>query len=56
MSDKSSAVTTTGFIGTVLAVIVSYATFKSVGYTFLAGIFGWFYLAYFVLEYGWPKL
>lgn len=37
--------------GTALAMVISYVTWKSVGWAIIHGLFGWVYVVYFVLRY-----
>lgn len=55
MSDKSSAAGGFG-IGSIIAAIISYAKWHSIGYAILHGILGWFYVIYYLIAYGWPEL
>lgn len=45
------------FIGVVIAILLSYGKFHDVLWAIVAGIFGWFYVIYFWIEYGyyWPQ-
>jgi len=43
-------------IGSILAALVSFSAFKSIGWAIVAAVFGWTYLVYYVIEYGWPNL
>lgn len=55
MSDnRSTAVVGIG-IGNVLAAILSFTMFKSILWAFIAGVFGWFYVIYYLLSYGFPS-
>lgn len=36
-------------LGSVLAAIISWTTFHSVGWAIVHGIFGWFYIVYWAL-------
>jgi len=38
-------------MGTVLAMIISYAKWKSIGWAILHGIFNWAYVIYYVIKY-----
>ncbi|MCQ2573344.1 MAG: hypothetical protein MJ182_05575 [Treponema sp.] len=37
--------------GTALAMIISFVTWKSVGWAILHGLFGWAYVIYYVIKY-----
>lgn len=37
--------------GTALAMVISYVTWKSVGWAIFHGLLGWVYVVYFVLRY-----
>ena len=37
--------------GTILATVISYTTWQSVGWAVLHGALGWIYVIYFVLRY-----
>lgn len=39
--------------GSVLAMVISYVTWNSIGWAILHGIFGWLYVIYFIIKYGW---
>ncbi|MBE6935462.1 MAG: hypothetical protein E7458_03060 [Ruminococcaceae bacterium] len=47
---KNSAETGVGF-GAVLAMIISYTAWKSIGWAILHGIFGWAYVIYYAIKY-----
>ncbi len=38
-------------MGSALAMIISYAAYKSIGWAIIHGLFGWFYVIYYVLKY-----
>ncbi len=40
-------------IGAVLAIVISYVKWKSIGWAMLHGFLGWFYVIYYIIEYGW---
>lgn len=42
-------------IGTVIAVILSYMKWHSIGWAIVAGLFGWGYVIYYLLTYGFPN-
>lgn len=50
VSVKNSAETGIGF-GSVLAMIISYTAWKSIGWAILHGIFGWAYVIYYAIKY-----
>lgn len=37
--------------GSALAMVISYCTWKSVGWAIVHGLFGWVYVIYFILKY-----
>ena len=37
--------------GTCLAMIISYTTWKSIGWAILHGLFSWFYVIYYIINY-----
>lgn len=37
--------------GSVLAIVISYTTWKSVGWAIVHGVFGWIYVIYFLVRY-----
>ena len=37
--------------GSVLAVVISFATWKSVGWAIIHGLMGWVYVIYFLIRY-----
>ena len=39
-------------LGTTLAVVISYTAWQSIGWAILHGIFGWFYVLYYIITYG----
>lgn len=39
--------------GSVLAMIISYTAWQSIGWAILHGILGWVYVLYYVFQYGW---
>ena len=51
MSVKAGESTVT--LGTVIAVIISYAKWKSIGWAVLHGVCSWCYVIYYVIKYGW---
>jgi hypothetical protein len=36
-------------IGNVIAILISWSLYHSIGWAFLHGIFGWFYIIYYVI-------
>lgn len=39
--------------GSVLAMIISYTTWQSIGWAILHGLLGWVYVVYYIFQYGW---
>jgi len=39
--------------GAVLAMIISYVKWQSIGWAILHGIFNWGYVIYYIIKYGW---
>ena len=39
-------------IGTALAVVISYTAWNSIGWAIIHGLFGWFYVLYYIITYG----
>lgn len=39
--------------GSALAMVISYMTWKSIGWAILHGILSWIYVVYYILKYGW---
>ncbi|MGB4985029.1 MAG: hypothetical protein WBO70_04595 [Erysipelotrichaceae bacterium] len=39
--------------GSVLAIVISYSAFKSIGWAIFHGLLGWAYVIYYVINYGW---
>lgn len=39
--------------GSVLAMVISFVSWESIGWAILHGIFGWLYVIYYVIQYGW---
>ncbi len=37
--------------GSVLAMVISYVTWKSIGWAIVHGILGWVYVIYFIIRY-----
>lgn len=51
---KQRVIITEGIsFGCSLAMIISYVTWQSIGWAIVHGMFGWFYVVYFVIKYGW---
>ena len=48
---KSSSVNVGVTFGSALAMIISYVTWKSVGWAILHGVFGWGYVIYYLIKY-----
>jgi len=40
-------------LGNLIAVIISYLKWKSIGWMILHGLLGWLYIIYYVIKYGW---
>ncbi len=40
-------------LGTALAAVVSYVNWGSIGWAILHGLFGWGYVIYYIIKYGW---
>lgn len=40
-------------LGTVLAVVISYVKWKSIGWAVLHGVCSWGYVIYYIIRYGW---
>lgn len=39
--------------GSALAMVISYMTWKSIGWAIFHGILSWAYVIYFIFKYGW---
>ncbi len=39
--------------GAVLAAVISYVRWQSIGWAMLHGVFGWGYVIYYIIRYGW---
>ena len=50
MDDKTAASSGIG-IGSVIAFIISYCTWHSIGWGIIHGLFGWAYVLYFAIIY-----
>lgn len=50
MDDKTAASSGIG-IGSVIAFIISYCTWHSIGWGIIHGLFGWAYVLYFAIVY-----
>ena len=48
-----SAVKTGVSFGTCLAMVISFVTWKSVGWAILHGVFSWGYVLYYLIRYVW---
>ena len=51
MSDSNNSSGWFSSIGTVIAMALSYKINASIGWLILHGIFGWFYIIYWVFQY-----
>lgn len=52
MSDKKQNAVKTGIkFGSALAMVISYTTWKSVGWAIFHGLLSWGYVIYFILRY-----
>ena len=52
MSDKKQNAEKTGItFGSALAMVISYTTWKSVGWAIFHGLLSWVYVIYFILRY-----
>lgn len=40
-------------LGAVLATVISYVEWQSIGWAVLHGVFGWGYVIYYIIRYGW---
>lgn len=40
-------------VGAALAVVISYAKWKSIGWAILHGLLNWIYVIYYIIQYGW---
>lgn len=49
---KKTVKTGIGF-GSALAMVLSFVTWKSIGWAIFHGILGWIYVVYFIFRYGW---
>jgi hypothetical protein len=47
---KSAAKTGISF-GSALAMVISFTTWKSVGWAIFHGVLGWFYVIYYIIRY-----
>ena len=41
-------------LGTIAAAVLSWTTWHSVGWAIVHAIFGWLYVIYYLIAYGWP--
>ena len=41
-------------LGTIAAAVLSWTTWHSVGWAIIHAIFGWLYVIYYLIAYGWP--
>lgn len=39
--------------GSALAMVISYVTWKSIGWAILHGLLNWIYVVYYIIKYGW---
>lgn len=39
--------------GAVLAMVISYAKWQSIGWAIVHGVLNWFYVIYYIIKYGW---
>ncbi len=39
--------------GAVLAIVISYAKWHSIGFAIIHGLLNWFFVIYYILKYGW---
>ena len=55
LGDKMSKIEISSGIGlgNLIAVIISYLKWKSIGWMILHGLLGWLYVIYYVIKYGW---
>lgn len=52
-NNDNKVVYRSGFsIGWIIAAVLSYSMFKSVGWAIVAAIFGWLYVIYYLIVYG----
>jgi ABC-type sulfate transport system permease subunit len=52
MNNKGETEVSTALgMGTTLAMVISYVTYKSIGWAILHGIFGWFYVIYYAIKF-----
>lgn len=40
-------------LGAVIAAVISFAKWQSIGWAILHGAFGWVYVIYYIIKYGW---
>ncbi len=51
--DRNKSAISTGIsCGAAMAMIISYVNWHSIPWMFLHGIFGWFYVIYYIIKYG----
>lgn len=50
MNKKQEAVKGGMTLGSVLAVVISYVKWKSIGWAIVHGFFSWFYVLYFIIK------
>jgi len=51
MATKMEVSTVSGIFGTALAMILSWSVSKSILWCIFHGIFGWFYVIYYAIQY-----
>lgn len=39
--------------GSVLAMVISFVTWRSIGWAIVHGLLSWVYVIYFIIRYGW---
>ena len=50
MNKKQEVVKSGMTLGSVLAIVISYVKWKSIGWAIVHGFFGWFYVLYFIVR------
>ena len=53
-SNLSGGIGCIGLVGIVLAALMSWNLWHSIGWALVAGFFSWFYIVYYLFTYGWP--
>lgn len=51
--EKKEAAETGVGLGVVLAVVISYVKWQSIGWAILHGFLNWIYVIYYIIKYGW---